>query len=149
MPTFARLRPAAQAYVASVVFAGLATVLQSARGLYTHPFGTQWLILAALTVLTGSFTIKVPSITARITVSETFVFASVLLFGTAAGTLTVLLETLIISLWRRPQEPLHRLMFNIAAGAFSIWLSATTFFWLSGIQPLSKEGTTLGALFLP
>src|SRR6267378_1554852 len=115
---FAQLRPIARAYVTLVVLAGASAVAQSAHRLYVDPLGTQWLILATLTLLTGSFTVKVPSINARISVSETFVFASVLLFGAAAGTVTVLLESLVISLWvKRESRTLYRALFNVAAPA--------------------------------
>jgi len=86
MRTFTALKPVARAYVSTVIFVGFAAILHSIIALYINPIGPEWLVLAALTLLTGSFTIKVPSITARLTVSETFVFASVLLFGVAAGT---------------------------------------------------------------
>jgi diguanylate cyclase (GGDEF)-like protein/putative nucleotidyltransferase with HDIG domain len=147
---FVQLRPIARAYVTLVVLAGASAVAQSAHQLYANPLGTQWLILAALTLLTGSFTVKVPSINARISVSETFVFASVLLFGAAAGTATVLLESLIILFWMAPSgRPLHRLLFNMAAPAIAIWISGTVFFIASGIQPYSTHATPLPGLFLP
>lgn len=150
MQKFSQLRTTAQIYVSVVVLVGLATVLHSIGTLYTNPIGPEWLVLAALTLLTGSFTIKVPSITARLSVSETFVFASVLLFGPAAGTLTVVLETLIISLWvRREARSIYRAMFNVAAPAVSIWISATIFFAISGIQPYSNNDTPIAALFGP
>src|SRR6266850_5322125 len=150
MHTFFKLRTTAQIYVSVVVLLGFATVLHSIASLYTNPIEPGWLVLAALTLLTGSFTIKVPSITARLSVSETFVFASVLLFGPSAGTLTVVLETLIISLWvRREARSVYRAMFNIAAPAASIWTSATIFFAISGIQPYSNSETPIAALFAP
>jgi diguanylate cyclase (GGDEF)-like protein/putative nucleotidyltransferase with HDIG domain len=150
MHTFSRLRTRAQAYVSAVVLLGFATVLHSIASLYTNPIEPGWLVLAALTLLTGSFTIKVPSITARLSVSETFVFASVLLFGRSAGTLTVVLETLVIQLWIRGEaRSAYRAMFNIAAPAVSIWMSATIFFAISGIQPYSSNETPIAALFAP
>lgn len=150
MQNFSDLRTKAQIYVAVVVLVGFATAVHSIATLYINPIGPEWLVLAALTLLTGSFTIKVPSITARLSVSETFVFASVLLFGPAAGTLTVVLETLIISLWvRREARSLYRALFNVAAPAASIWISATIFFGISGIQPYSNSDTPIAALFIP
>src|SRR6266850_6576723 len=150
MHTFFKLRTTAQIYVSVVVLLGFATVLHSIASLYTNPIEPGWLVLAALTLLTGSFTIKVPSITARLSVSETFVFASVLLFGRSAGTLTVVLETLIIQLWIRGEaRSAYRAMFNIAAPAASIWTSATIFFAISGIQPYSNNETPIAALFAP
>jgi diguanylate cyclase (GGDEF)-like protein/putative nucleotidyltransferase with HDIG domain len=150
MRTFSQLRPLAGAYVATVISVGLALVLHSVVSLYTNPIGPEWLLLAGLTILTGSFTIKVPGITARLTVSETFVFASVLLFGVAAGTLTVVLENLVVALWvKRESRSAYRALFNIAASALSIWIAATAFFAISGIQPFLNHNTTLGVLLGP
>lgn len=147
---FARLRPAAKAYIIGVVLAGAAAVAQSAYRLYASPLDLQWLILAGLTLLTGFFTVKVPAINARISVSETFVFASVLLFGAEAGTITVLLESLIILFWMPPggRQP-HRLAFNMAAPTVAIWVSGSVFFLFSGIERYSTRATPLPILFLP
>ena len=150
MRTFSQLRPTARAYVATVISVGLAVVLHSVFALYRSPIGPEWLVLAGLTLLTGSFTIKVPGITARLTVSETFVFASVVLFGVAAGTLIVVLENLVVALWvKRESRSAYRALFNIAASAFSIWVAATTFFAVSGIQPFLRHDTPLGVPFGP
>lgn len=150
MRTFSQLRPTARAYVATVISVGLAVVLHSVFALYRNPIGPEWLVLAGLTLLTGSFTIKIPGITARLTVSETFVFASVLLFGVAAGTLIVVLENLVVALWvKRGSRSAYRALFNIAASAFSIWVAATTFFAVSGIQPFLRHDTPLGVPFGP
>ena len=150
MRTFSQLRPAARAYVSTVVVVGFAAVLQSLYALYRAPVGLEWLVLAALTLLTGSFTIKVPSINARLTVSETFVFASVLLFGVAAGTLTVVLETLVVALWTgREVRSTYHAVFNVAASSLSIWIAATVFFATSGFEPFFNRTTPLGVLFVP
>src|SRR3989304_740749 len=69
-----------------VVSAGGALVIS--LGLYHLAAGLidpRWFILAGLTVLSASLTIKVPGVPAQISVSETFVFASVLYFGIPAG----------------------------------------------------------------
>ena len=150
MRTFSQLSPPARAYVSTVISIGLAVVLHSVFSLHTNPIAPEWLVLAGLTLLTGSFTIKVPGITARLTVSETFVFASVLLFGVAAGTLTVVLENLVVALWvKRESRSAYRTLFNIAASALSIWIAATAFFAISGIQPFLNHNTPLGVLFGP
>jgi len=138
------------AYVTAVVLVGTAILAYSARSLYLHPISKQWLVLAALTLLTGSFTVKVPSTNASLSVSETFVFASVLLFGAPAGAITVLLECLIILFWMKPQgRSLHRTLFNLAAPAIAIWVSGSLFFVASGIEPYSKHTTPLPILFFP
>lgn len=149
MSEFASLRPTVKVYVAAVVLVGFGILAHSVHRLYVEPLGTQWVILAALTLLTGSFTVKVPSINAHISVSETFVFASVLLFGASAGAVTVLLECLIINFWIKHGRPVHRILFNITAPAIAIWVSGNIFFLISGIEPYSKQSTPLPGLFLP
>ena len=58
------------------------------------------------------------------------------MFGTAAGTVTVVLETLVMSFWLRPQSRApQRVLFNAAAPAVAIWVSGTAFYWFSGIMP--------------
>ena len=150
MSEFSKLKPIAKAYVTSVVVVGTMVLAASALSLYEDPLGSRWFVLAILTLLTGSFTVKVPSTNASLSVSETFVFASVLLFGPAAGTITVLLECLIILFWMNPQgKPLHRVLFNLAAPAVSIWISGTIFFLVAPFQPASQVSFTLQSLFLP
>jgi putative nucleotidyltransferase with HDIG domain len=150
MTGFSQLGRPARAYVAAVVLAGAAAVAQSTHRLLLDPPGTQWVVIAALTLLTGSFSVKVASTNARISVSETFVFVAVLLFGAPAGTITVLLEALTVIFWMTPGgRPSHRLVFNLAAPAVAIWTSATVFFLFPGIQPYSRHATPLPELLLP
>ena len=49
--------------------------------------------------VSGSAPIRLYSIPVAISVSETFVFTSIILFGPSAGTLTVALDAAIISFW--------------------------------------------------
>src|SRR4051794_36375130 len=94
-----RVSRLASTYVGVVIVAGAFVFAASVRQMYVAPVSSQWFILAALTLLTGSFTIGMSTLPARVSVSETFVFASVLLFGTPAGTITVVLESLVMSFW--------------------------------------------------
>src|ERR1051326_2813893 len=127
-------------YVAAVVGLGGATILYSAYQLHARPIGWNWFILALLTLLSGSATVKLPSVPATISISETFVFTSVLLFGPAAGTLTVTLDVLAISLWlTRRGHPHYRIAFNVFALPASLWVGANIFYALSGVQPLALE----------
>ena len=140
-------------YVSAVVVTGGVTLLHSALFLYARPVGSPWPILLLLTVLTGSFTVKVPSINAHLSISETFVFASVLLFGPQAGVITLLIESLVILFWMPSAgKPPHRILFNVAAPAIAIWVSAQALFLLSSIQPYStavQPLPQLSQLFLP
>src|SRR6267378_6879878 len=108
--------------------------------LYRQPIGYEWFIIAALTLISGSATVRLPSSYASISISETFVFTAVLLYGPAAGTVIVALDGLVISFWlsKRHRE-FHRALFNMSAPAVSAWCSAQLFFFVAGVAPLGKE----------
>ena len=130
---------------------GSAAVIASTIELFSRGLPSGWLLLAALTLLSGSITVKVPSVPATISVSETFVFTAVLLFGPSAGTLIVALDGLVISLWlHRKLKMAYQSAFNMAAPALSVYVSATLFFALADITPLaSGPATPISALLLP
>jgi diguanylate cyclase (GGDEF)-like protein/putative nucleotidyltransferase with HDIG domain len=125
-----------RAYVTCVVVAGTLAIVESLYELNTSPVPNSWIVLALLTLFSGTFAIRVPSVPAIISVSETFVFTAVLLFGVAPATIIVALDGLIISLWRKRRH-LHRVVFNGAEPAISIWIASRLFFQLAGIQPLA------------
>jgi putative nucleotidyltransferase with HDIG domain len=144
------LPAACRRYVLVVSLAGLAIAAHSLIVLFITPVSFEWFALAALTLLTGSFTVRIPGIPARLSVSDTFVFASVLMFGPAAGTITALLDALIISLrlGHHTREP-FRVVFNVSVAALSAWTAALVFFGLAGIAPYTEEHTPLGQILLP
>jgi len=138
-------------YVCAVILAGTMAMLAALHDLYRDPVDWRWFILAGLTLLSGSITVKVPSIPATISVSETFVFTAVMLFGASAGTLTVALDGFVISLWlqRKKLEP-YKAVFNVFALAFSLSCSAHLYFLLAGTPPLSEApDTSIRQLFSP
>jgi putative nucleotidyltransferase with HDIG domain len=137
-------------YLGVVIAGGLAIIGTSLAVTVQDPPGFEWFTLAALTLLTGSFTVKVPSLSARFSVSETFVFASALMFGPSAGTLTVVLDALVISFWlNKSTRSLRRILFNVAAPSIAFWTAATTFFALAHIAPGSIHAHELRELVLP
>jgi putative nucleotidyltransferase with HDIG domain len=151
MAKFTNLPRAARLYLVLVILTGVVVVTRSALLLNAESVARQWYVLAALTLLTGSFTVKIPSVGAHLSVSETFVFVSVLMFGPSGGTITVLLECLIIVFWMKSKGPLHQILFNTAAPAVSLWMSSTAFFAASGIAPYATQIEPLGLelLFVP
>ena len=103
-----------------------------------------------MTVLAGCFTIKLPSLPANLSVSETFVFTSVLLFGSAAGTLTVVLDALVIAFWQKTvRSTSSRLLFNAAAPAIAIRAAGDAFFLASDAVPGQITPSDLGHIVLP
>jgi putative nucleotidyltransferase with HDIG domain len=134
---FRSLSTAMKTYVGVIVVVGLATVVQSVLAIAADPKGWDWTILAVLTLVSGSATVRLPLLPATFSVSETFVFTAVLLFGPAAGTLIVALDAFIISVWaHKKANPLYKIIFNVSALPLSIWVSSQLFFLFSGIQPL-------------
>ncbi|MDP3719255.1 MAG: HD domain-containing protein [Acidobacteriota bacterium] len=147
---FTTLSKLGKVYVLGVSAIGLAIAAHSLGQLFVQQVDPQWLILAALTLLTGAFTVRIPGIPAHLSVSDTFVLVSVLLFGPAAGTIIALLDALIISLrvGRNTREP-FRVIFNVSAVALSTNTAAQVFFGVAGIQPYSIEPTPLGRILFP
>ncbi|MEY4635145.1 MAG: hypothetical protein RJA55_943 [Acidobacteriota bacterium] len=140
----------ARAYVMGVSAIGIVVAIHSLSQLLLQQVDLQWLILAALTLLTGTFTVRIPGVRARLSVSDTFVFASVMLFGPAAGTITALLDALIISLrlGHHAREP-FRVIFNVAAVALATTVSGYVFFAVAGIPPYSVAHTPLAQILFP
>jgi diguanylate cyclase (GGDEF)-like protein/putative nucleotidyltransferase with HDIG domain len=141
-----------RAYVVAVVLLGACTIIQSVLHLYFYPVGWNWLLLAFLTLVSGSATVKLPTVPATISISETFVFTSVLLFGPAAGTLTVALDALVISLWlARRGHPLYRIAFNIFALPAALWVGAHLYYLVGDVPPLhgSHDPVEITRLVLP
>jgi diguanylate cyclase (GGDEF)-like protein/putative nucleotidyltransferase with HDIG domain len=132
-----RLPSLARAYVVLVVATGALALADSAYRVAAHPPVWTWLLFAAFTLISGTLTIKIPSITATISVSEMFVFTAVILFGTAPATVIVGLDGLILSLASRSRK-LHRVLFSVAEPSASIWIASSVFFTVAHVKPLSE-----------
>src|SRR4051794_350712 len=150
MTAQAKLTNAGRLYLAAVISAGFFVVLNSLYSLSQSPVGYGWFVLAGLTLLSGSFTVKVPTIPARLSVSETFVFAAVLMYGPAAATMVVALDSLIISLWiYRSSRRAVRVLFNLSAPAVAVWIAAEVFFYIAGVGPLVQAPQPILGLLVP
>src|SRR5437660_1401878 len=120
------LRRRTQVYVFIIVVLGSLAVTLSATDLLTQPH--DWFKLAALTLISGWLSVKLPSINASISISETFVFAGTLIFGRSVGTILVLLDVIVLctkSLVSRRRLRWEQVFFNLAAPPLSIWVAAT------------------------
>src|SRR5262249_1907847 len=83
-------------FLTAVVGTGAAIIAHSLLSLHAPVFNAYALLLAVLTIAGGRFTIPIPGRPATVSVSEVFVFASVLLFGPAVPVLTVAIDGLYI-----------------------------------------------------
>jgi len=137
-------------FVVLVSIAGAAVLAHEWNQLSAAPLNAWALVLAILTVVSGRFIIKVPGQPATVTVSEVFIFSSVLLFGPAPATITVALDGLWTSV-SQEQRRIYRALFNIAEPAISTFVAGTIFFWIARTgpfwgQPPSTASLTLAAI---
>ena len=134
-------------YVTAVIFVGLGVVSFCVYDLFRQPVPVQWFLLAALTLISGSVTVHLPSSHASISISEVFVFLAMLLYGPSAGTLVAAVDGLVISFWlAKRHSELHRALFNMSAPSVAAWISAFLFFATSGLVPLAKKPATLNQI---
>ena len=127
--------------------AGAVALVHALASLYLLPHRFEWLLLAALAVLTGSFSMKTGSVSASITVSDTFFITTALLFGPAPATVGNALGT-VVSSWRRGHSK-DRIVFNASNSIFSMWIGSHVFFWLSGVSPLTHSLAPVAELIFP
>lgn len=145
-----RTDKAGRAYFKVIPFLGIGVLGWALLDLYLQPPDPSWLALATLTVFTGSFTVKVPGLVARLSVSETFVFAATLWYGPSVGAVTAALDALIMSFWLLPRlKTVSRVAFNISVLVISIWLPSQGFFAVTGIDPRAPVYNSLTDFALP
>src|SRR6476646_8528515 len=107
-------------------------------------------ILAAFTLLSGAATLRMPAVPVSFSISDTFTITAALLFGPAAGTIAVALDSLAISARLRPQHrSWSRMLFNATVPALSMWVAAHTFFALAGVAPLAANPAGISGVVLP
>lgn len=149
-PTVPPLPILGTGYILVVAGVGAIVLGLSIRQLHEGGLWLKWLPLAALTLLSGSATVKLPSVPATISVSETFVFTAVLLFGPAAGAVINALDGLIISLWfGQSRKQWYRIAFNVTTPALSIWCASNLYFAFPGVRPLIEGPVDVEVLVLP
>ena len=123
------------AYVALVLVLGVAALVQSLHSLAVTPPPSAWIGLGLITVAAGAFTIKMPSLNAALSISETFLFITVLFFGPAPAVVVVALDGLTVSLLHRRRELRHA-AFNLSEPALSMWVASAAFTSVSSVGPL-------------
>jgi len=141
----------AQIYIATVSAVGISLgsyCFFLLFSLYRDGILGPFLLFAALTLASGRFTLKIPSVEAHFSPSEMFVFASVLLFGPEAGAITLAADSVLIA-WQRKLTRVQTL-FNFGNLALSVWLSGKLFFLVAGVEPLiNKRDSPFAGLIVP
>ena len=138
-------------YLWTVIVLGAVAVCHALSDLVNDFPGTAWLFVAGLTLISGTATVKLPGVAAHISVSETFLFTAVLLFGQAAGVATVVLDASIITIkTARRKRSVEQTLFNLSAPSLAIWVGSAIFS-VFGIRPVveDSEPVRLAVLILP
>ena len=128
-------------YVIAVVVSGGFGIAASIALLVAQPPASDFYYLAALTAISGLLPVKVPKVSANISVAETFVYAGTLLLGAASGVLLVVLDALIIwiRLWVKDRRVnVGRLLFSLSASALALAAAAFLLFALIDVPPLGS-----------
>jgi putative nucleotidyltransferase with HDIG domain len=133
-------------FVCLVLAVGTVVLVASVVSLIKAPVGRSVFLLAFLIFLSGRFRIKVPGRSAMVSVSEVFIFASLVLYGPGPAALTVAADGLYTSLRQRNRR-LHRTLFNIAEPAISVWTAGVVFFATTRAPGLPNTGLT--SMLLP
>ena len=123
-------------YVQVVVLLGSAVLIHSLFAAINTPRPLIWLLFGALAILTGTLTTKVASVPVTMSVSDTFFFAAVMLFGGGPATIVAAIASGAVS-WRR-RHTWQRFAFNTAAPALSMWIGAQVFYRTAGVLPLAE-----------
>jgi putative nucleotidyltransferase with HDIG domain len=121
-----------------VIFVGALAIAHAATDVLRDFPGVPWLVVAGLTLVSGTATVRLPNVQAEISISETFLFSAVLIFGPSAGVITVLLDAAIINLkMAREGLSLERALFNLSAPSLALWLGANVLA-LAGVRPVAE-----------
>ena len=145
-----------KAYVAVVFVLGLFAFAGAMRSLMQADLPYQWIILAVLAVgaqFTKLSSVKVPGVSAHLSVSEILVFMIVLMYGAAPAVVTVAVDGLIFSLRqelrRKRDSDFHYAAFDFAEPALSIWAASHAYAFLAGVVPLWVAVAPLASIGLP
>jgi putative nucleotidyltransferase with HDIG domain len=139
---------AIDAFVAAIVLVGTIVLGLAAWALPSTPNVRDWGVLAALALIASRFPLRVPGRAAWLSISDTFFITSALLFGPAPATLTIALDSMLMSHAFKTFS-LRRFLFNSSAPAVAFYAGAEVFFRLSGLAPLSGNAIAVDQLVLP
>jgi putative nucleotidyltransferase with HDIG domain len=146
-PTTRPTPKALRLYVQVVVCVGGLTLLQAIFDSARTPQPLAWLTLAVLALVSGWYRLTFTSVSATIGIDDAFWIATALLFGPGPASLAIVSHGVMFSI--RRQWPARQILFNAAALAISIWVSGSTFFWLSGVAPLAIGHAPIAHLVAP
>lgn len=119
-----------QLYVWSLVTSGAVIVITALFQLPLADLDARFLVLCILVMASSLVAIRIPSVSGRITVADTFIFLTLLLYGGPAAILVSALEGVAATLFI--SKRIRTLLFNSASLATSTFLTALVLNWTVG-----------------
>jgi signal transduction histidine kinase/CheY-like chemotaxis protein len=131
----------ARIYMWSIVVCGSALTLFSLSQLQFNQIEIRFILLALMVITSSLVAVPIPRVSGRITVADTFIFLTMLVFGGAAAVIMSALEgvftTLLIS--KKPRT----ILLNASVLAISTFITAAVFTFIFGPpQEIVKAGYT-------
>ena len=124
------------AFVWAVVLLGTGLGVHSVLALLQSSIDSKWWFFLGLTVVSSWATLRVPGMPISFSIADTFIFASALVFGPAAGAVTAAIDGLVLSFrMASNQRTVQRVAFNASAPAIAIWVAAHAYAALAGDNP--------------
>jgi len=110
-----------------------------------------WLLPAALALLAGSFSLKIPGMNGRVSVGDTVIYLTALLFGPAPAAIAAAFDAIGGSCsFKSPARRLKFMLYNSSAVAISAFAAAQACFALLGRPPLYQQNPLpVASLLLP
>ena len=133
-------------FVGIVIAIGLAVIVQSVYQLggVANPLG--WLALGSLAIVAASFALKLPGVPVYLSISDVFFITSALLFGPAPATVTIAIDSLVVSLRRR--NSLRQLLFNTTSPTIALWSAAHVYSLLTHQNTVAPDAQAADATMI-
>jgi signal transduction histidine kinase/CheY-like chemotaxis protein len=144
-------RSIAAPYMYAVIAAGVSVLVYAALNLELHQLDFRFLLLALITVVLASrIAIQIPRISGQITVSDTFIFLTMLIYGGEAAILLAAAEGVCSSL-RISRKPIT-VVFNSCMMAVATFLTVCTLrYFFGSVTELARgaySGNFVTAVYL-
>jgi diguanylate cyclase (GGDEF)-like protein/putative nucleotidyltransferase with HDIG domain len=129
----------ASLFLVIVSVVGLMVFVYAGFALAFRSISVEWILLSVVTILMVSrIDIGIPKARSAVTLSDTFIFMSVLLYGTYASVVLAGLEAAACALQFRERR--RMILFNVAAMSLSIFAaSSAVTFTFGELPPLASE----------
>jgi PAS domain S-box-containing protein len=129
------------AFLAATMSAGALVLTASAIHLLAEPPDAEWFALLAAVAISGAAVVRMPGFPVSFSLSDTLTITAALLFGPEAGAVCVACDTLAGSMrLSRPHRTATTVLFNLTAPPLALWLAASLFFTMTGLQTLQDRG---------